>query len=1291
MPAKERSLSVDGRGQTDKQAGHQVGITPSEFDIRRRHREAMASNTSSHSPPSHESAPSGAWEDDDSHYDYADHDDSDHDYDHEHDDHEHDEAAHRRTRRLLGGNSRPRSLPRRAGAVRRRLSRSRWVGRLARSLVLLVAVFALSFAVLWWLLGTGPINVGFLTPWLAAAIEDNIGHGNTVEVGGTQIERAGRIRIAVRIRDIIVRDQDHAVVASAPKAEVRLSGAALLMGRLRAESLNLVDAELAVRITPDGTVTVSTGDTSKPLATGVASKRAAGLPPTFTPPVGSGPPPPATPGVPRPQINMQAPLGAGPVPVPTATAQNGVLAGLDWLDSLSLTGLDGQNLNEIGLKNGVLVVDDQQRGNKWTFEHISLSMRRPSSGGVAVSLGEEGAKPWSLKVLVGAPANGVRTIDIKANKVSTSNILLALRLKDLTYMADLPMSGEIKGELSRDGLPTYLSGKITVGAGNIIDTDTPDYPMAIDSAELSLDWDSNRRVLMAPFKIVSGANRITLLAHLEPPNDVANDWRLGFSGGTIVLAGIDSEPALIFNRISVNVRFDTEGKRVLLSQADISNGEIGIAGTGSVDYSGEPRLKLGFAGTPMSASNLKRIWPTLIVPEVRAWVIERVDRGSLQRLDVAVNSPVKNLPRKGPPIPEDGLDVNIVASGVTLRPVDGLPSVRDADLRAHVNGKTAIVNIGQGAADTPAGRKLNFSDVVFEVPDMAPKPPPCRIRMRVDGPVAAAAEMLASDRLSDLATPLDPNTAKGTFQAAISLGMPVKGELSKTDTTYAVTAELNGFSADKLVMNQKLEANQLKIAANNQGYQVKGDVKISGQQAALDYRKPADGDADIKLQATLDDASRARLGVDLGPAIVGNIPLKLSGKIASSNDRDSKLGVEADLTQLKLDNVLPGWVKLAGKSGKATFNVVPKPQSTRFEDIVIEGGGASIKGSLEVDQNGDLTNVNFPTYSPSEGDKTQLKAERGQDGVLKVTMRGDVFDGRGFIKSAMSGASGKDADKSKSKSLDLDADVKLGAIAGFNGEALRSIDLKLSRRGGAFKSFSLSGKIGRDTPVTADLRFGRDAPAAADLRGGRAQGREVVYLQTNDAGAFLNFTDTYTKVTGGQLELAMEPPTADSSPKEGLVNMRDFTVKGEPALDRALAGGGGVGQGVGFTAARAEFTRQPGLLSVRDGVVQGPAICLTVEGSIDYNASKVRMSGTMIPACGLNAIPGQIPLFGLLLGNGSKEGLFGVTYEVVGTPGKPVVHVNPISAMAPGVFRNIFNFNTGKQQPGTTMDMAPNN
>jgi hypothetical protein len=1235
MPAQERSLRIDGRRLGGDQSDNQ-----------RQHREAMARNTSPQgSSPRADGQPS-QWDDADW-------------------DHDHDEAAGHHARRLLSRSSSGlHRLGDRFAGLQRWLAGERWVKRLAIVIAALMVIFAGCFGALWWRLGAGPINLEMATPWLAAAIEENIGHGNTVEVGGTQIERAGRIRIAVRIRDIIVRDRDHAIVASAPKAEVRLSGAALLMGRLRAESLNLVDAELAVRITPDGYVTVSAGDNAKPLATGVASKKQAGIAPTFprqtpaTPPSAAAPPSPAAPSAP-----------AASTPDPT---QNGLLAGLDWLDSLSLTGLDGQNLNEIGLKNGSLVIDDQQRGNKWNFENISLSLRRPSAGGVALSLGEEGSRAWSLRVVVGRPENGVRSVDIRADKVSTSNILLALRLKDLTYSADLPLTGELKGELGRDGLPTYFRGKLTAGAGTIIDSDTPDYPMAIDSAEVSVEWDAGRRVLVAPFKIISGDNRITLLAHLEPPNDSIPDWRLGFSGGTIVLAEIDpDQPPLIFNRIAIGLRFDTDKRRVVLTQADISNGEIGIAGTGSIDYSAEPRLTLGFAGTPMSASALKRIWPILIVPEVRQWVVERIERGSLQRIEVGVNSPVRNLSRRGPPIPDDGLAVNIVASGVAVHPVDEMPSVHDADLRAHVTGRTATVTIGQGLSDTPAGRKLNISDFVFEVPDMAPKPSPAKIKFRIDGPVPAAAEILASDRLSDLSgTLIDPNSSKGTVSAVITLGLPVKGELTKADTTYAVTADLNGFAADKLVMNQKLEANALKIVANNAGYQVKGDVKINGQPASLDYRKPAEGDADIKLQATLDDTSRAKLGLDLGPAVSGALPVKLTGKIGS----DSRLGVEADLTALKLDNILPGWVKSPGKSSRAVFNVVQKPQSTRFEDIVIDGG-VSIKGSLEVDQNGDLVNANFPTYSPSEGDKTTLRAERGPDGVVKVTMRGDVFDGRGFLKSAISG---KESDaKSKTKSLDFDVDLKLGAVAGYFGEALRSVDCKASRRNGVIKSFTLSGKLGRDTPLTADLR-------------GRPQGKDVIYVETNDAGAFFRFTDTYSKAVGGQLQLAMDPPTVEPSTKEGLISVRDFSVKGEASLDRVAAGGqAGLQNGVAFSRLRAEFTRQNGQLTIRDGVVKGPMIGGTIEGSIDYPGNQVRMSGTFVPMYGLNNMFGQIPIVGLFLGGGSNEGLIGVTYEIVGTPGQPVLNVNPISAMAPGVLRKIFQFNPGKQNAPT--EFPPNN
>src|SRR3954470_18679942 len=247
MPGQERSYRIDAQNPDGDL-----------FDHQRQHREAMARDKPPEALNSRNDDQPLQW------------DDADWDQDH-------DEAAGHRARRLLSRSSSGlHRLGDGIGRLRRWLARERWVKRLAIVVAVLAVLFAGCFGGLWWRLGAGPINLEMATPWLAAAIEENIGHGNTVEVGGTQIERAGRIRIAVRIRDVIVRDRDHVVVATAPKAEVKLSGTALLMGQLRAESLNLVDAELAVRITPEGYVTVSTGETERPLATGVASKRQAG-------------------------------------------------------------------------------------------------------------------------------------------------------------------------------------------------------------------------------------------------------------------------------------------------------------------------------------------------------------------------------------------------------------------------------------------------------------------------------------------------------------------------------------------------------------------------------------------------------------------------------------------------------------------------------------------------------------------------------------------------------------------------------------------------------------------------------------------------------------------------------------------------------------------------------------------------------------------------------------------------------------------------------------------------------
>jgi hypothetical protein len=585
----------------------------------------------------------------------------------------------------------------------------------------------------------------------------------------------------------------------------------------------------------------------------------------------------------------------------------------------------------------------------------------------------------------------------------------------------------------------------------------------------------------------------------------------------------------------------------------------------------------------------------------------------------------------------------------------------------RISGRTAVINIGRGNVEISQGRKLSITNGVFEVPDTFPKSPPAKARFRLDGSVPAAAELLGMERLRDYSgTPLEPSTSRGTLTAQVTLGLPLKADLVPGSSTYSINMDVANFSAERMVMGQKVEASLLKVSANNQGHWIRGDVKINGVPAALDYRKPRDSDADIRVQATLDDNARNKFGLDLGGMLTGPVPVKLNARVPG-NDGDTRLSVDADLTQAKVDHLLPGWSKAPGRAGRASFTLVNKAGGSRFEDLVIEAPGALAKGSVEVDASGDVVSANFPVFSLSEGDKTTLKADRGPDGSLRVTMRGEVYDGRGFVKSSMGGAGSAKPKSHDNKDIDLD--VKLGTVLGFHGETLRGLDLRVSRRGGVITSLALNAKLGRDTPIVGDVR------------GRGNSGRPVVFIETNDAGAFFRFNDIYPKIIGGEMWVALDPHSADQAPQEGILNIRDFAVRGEAALDRVAASApqqpGGPSPGVEFSRLRVDFTRSLGRFTIRDGVVKGPSVGATVDGYIDYHRDDVRMRGTFVPLYGLNNMFGQIPIFGQLLGGGSNEGLLGVTYEVVGPPRAPVLRVNPISAVAPGLLRKFFEFPSG--------------
>jgi hypothetical protein len=191
-----------------------------------------------------------------------------------------------------------------------------------------------------------------------------------------------------------------------------------------------------------------------------------------------------------------------------------------------------------------------------------------------------------------------------------------------------------------------------------------------------------------------------------------------------------------------------------------------------------------------------------------------------------------------------------------------------------------------------------------------------------------------------------------------------------------------------------------------------------------------------------------------------------------------------------------------------------------------------------------------------------------------------------------------------------------------------------------------------------------------------------VYLRTSDAGALFRATDVYPRMSGGQMAILMDAPSAKNPLQQGTLNVVNFTIHDEAELQRAAASQNAatsqnapqpLGNNLQFSSLQVYFTRSPGRIALRDGVARGPVLGGTIDGSIDYAHEKVDLRGTLVPFYVANNFFGWIPIVGPILG-GDKEGIFGFTYQVNGRPGNPVLNVNILSGLAPGVLRKIFEY-----------------
>ncbi len=1114
------------------------------------------------------------------------------------------------------------------------------IGRVARWLAGTLAVFVFCIVGVYVAFLTGLLSVDVATPWIVSALEEKLPPGHKVTIGRTRLDYDSSGAPVLTAERLVIRNDMNEEIVRAPAAEVGLEAGSLLVGNYRVRRITLVNAVMTIRLDESGNIRVT------------------------------------TPKAPQLSANMQPQAKAKPQTPQESAAHSDPLVFTEaarWLARLEQTGIDGIALSEIGLERGTLTVESETPGKNWTFKNINFAFRRPSAGGATFRLSSgDGANPWDITATITAPSNGSRAIDLIANRVIPNDLINAAGYGGLDIYASTPVSIFMRAQIGTDGKLMSSDLRIAAGKGEVGSAGDERGRFEIENAQLLMRFDEQRGLfIIDPFQIGAGQNSLILAAIIEPPKEGSKDWHFIVPKGRLALGtGRANEPRLTIDTLEMRGGFDRETRRFSIDEGVLRGPTAGLALTGAVTLGDEtPMLQLGVAADRMPVSAFKRLWPAPVAPGARTWVLEHVESGLVDRVVIALNIPLEAVAQVDPVLPDSAIKLDAQTSQMRFTPVNGLPPISDAKATISVTGQNVLIKVNGGVVDLGRKRRLTIPQGTFEVREHFRNPATGVVQLRIEGSGEAVADLLSRDLVKEeTGFTLDPETTRGNVVSNVRIEMPLKRDLLRSEIRYAAEADASNFSAENIVKGQKIENASGKVTLSANQLVVKGEGRLGGAPSVFEYSKPrGKPEGEFRVATTLDSAARRRLGFDLAPALAGPITVKAIG---NSSDKETRITIDADLTGATINELVPGWNKPAGRAGRAQFRLIERDGAYKLEDINVTGSGVHLRGSAEFDSEGGLIGASLPTFHVSEGDRAGLTVERHSEGALRVTLRGAVIDARGMIRAlSETPAAGKKNDKQR----DVDLDVRIGAATGHNGEVIRNLELRLTRRNSEIRSFALLGRVGRDSTLVGELRA-------------RDGGKQVMYLTSGDAGAVFRFADYYSKIQGGEIWIVIDTPTRDNAPQEGIVSIRNFNIVGEPALDRLQSSAplpsesdrtaqrppqrGGA---VPFVRMRIDFTRTPGRFEIKEALIFGPTIGATVDGVLDYNSNSVHLRGTYVPAYGINNIFGQIPLVGLFLG-GPKEGLLALTFEIVGPASGPTLRINPMSMAAPGFFRKIFEF-----------------
>jgi uncharacterized protein YhdP len=565
-------------------------------------------------------------------------------------------------------------------------------------------------------------------------------------------------------------------------------------------------------------------------------------------------------------------------------------------------------------------------------------------------------------------------------------------------------------------------------------------------------------------------------------------------------------------------------------------------------------------------------WPSSLASKAHTWVTKNLSDGRIGTAVLAING---HVVREGTTKLElDSLDASVAFEGLSVRFLDGMPSVTDTKGVARFRRDGVEVAVESGALQRLA---VGPGRVVVTWPAGA------RDRLSVDarcrGPLRDMIEVLDNppvalgERLS-----FQSRGMEGEATARVKLAFPLDGPHGFGTLGLRGTASFTDATIPQLAGQWDLSGANGTVAMDERGLRIDGTAIARSVPVTAQFRhqfaKP--GRRRLDLKGRLDDAQRAELGVDTGGVVTGPVDVRM--RLALDEIDVTPAVLDADLTPATVG--ILGFDKAAGQPGRAVARLaLGRGTVQAIERFDVSAGPLAIRGGAS---RASTSGTTSGAWNHVEADASFAPPDRSElSGTMQAT-----FDGAG------------EAWRTVVTSPDL-------------GQVLRSYGYERMRGGRA----RLEG--------TADFR-----PQGAPFEG-QITVEDTMFSQVPWLVKLVSFASV-----------------------KGLIGMgSEQTV----VIDRVVA---------------TVVSRPPSVIEVKNMIARGPQLGLTLDGTIDRASDAVDLRGTVIPSYYfLNEGADRIPVIGSIIGLATAGALQAVTFNVTGTRAEPVVTVQPLSSLAPGVMR----------------------